>query len=311
LLPLLPWFVALVAAGLAVMRPRALAYGGLALILALESFGTSAYLLAAWHNKSDYRAMVGYVRARLQPGDSIFLLGDTQLFTFPYYAPQLHYALFSPNRRLTAEQIEEVHAEISQRTASSSRLWVLSVGDVSSYDPGNLFESLLGQMGFITYRQWYQSGELRLYVLNHSGQPLQVAKEALVGNVIRCQGFVINTLTAHPGESLTLTLYWQPTAVITENLVVFTHVLRADGTLAAQHDGEPVGGSRPTTTWQAGETIADHHAIQLPPNLPAGTYTLQAGFTPLWRSSYRLPVTGPDAQPAGDAVRLGTLEVKP
>ncbi len=117
LLPLLPWFCALVAAGLAAVRPRALAYGGLAVVLALASFGTTAYLLAPRHNKSDYREMVSYVRAHLQPGDGIFLLGDTQLFTFPYYAPDLPYAMFSPGRELTADQIEEARAVIAQQAA--------------------------------------------------------------------------------------------------------------------------------------------------------------------------------------------------
>jgi hypothetical protein len=49
----------------------------------------------------------------------------------------------------------------------------------------------------------------------------------------------------------------------------------------------------------------------LPPDFPPGTYTLQAGFTPFGIPASRLSVTGPDAQPARDAVRLGTLKVEP
>ncbi len=311
LLPLVPWFCGLVAAGLASVRPQALAQGALALTLVVEGGATGQFLLAPRHNKSDYREMVRDMRTQLQPGDGIFVLGTTQVFTFPYYAPDLPYTLFSPDRRLTPAETEQYQADISRKAAPYGRLWVLAGGGVAAYDPDDVTGQWLGQIGFIVYRRWYQSGELRLYILNQKTAPLHFAKEALVSGDIRCTGVDLNTPVTYAGQTLQVTLYWQATHPLPDHLFVFVHVLRADGSLAAQHDGEPGGGSRTTATWQTDETIVDRHAILLPADLPPGTYTLQAGFTPYWDRSRRLPVTGPDAQPAGDAVLLGTLEIKP
>jgi len=311
LLPLEPWFCCLIAAGLVTLRPRGLVYAGLALLLAVEAYPTAQYLLAPRHNKSDYREMVSYVRAHLQTGDGVFLLGNTQGGLFPYYAPDIPFALFAPDRQLNPQEIPPYQAEIARQASPHTRLWVLVFGSESMYDPGDVVGSWLDQNGFITFRQWYHEGELRLYTLGQGQQPSHLATEALVNGTIQCRGLDLNAATLHPGDTLALTIYWQPAVAPSDNYVVFVHVLDASGALVAQHDGEPVGGSRPTTSWQAGETIADRHAIVLPPDLPAGTYTLQAGLTPVGQPANRLPVTGPDAQPAGDAVRLGTLEVTP
>jgi mannosyltransferase len=310
-LPLVPWFCCLVAAGLSSIRPRVLVFAGLAIFAAAEAYPTAQYLVAPRHNKSDYREMVSYVRANWQAGDGVFILGNTQGGLFPYYAPDIPFSLFSPDRVLDASAIPPYQAWIARRATSHTRLWVLVYGSESTYDPGHVVESWLDQTSFITFRQWYYTGELRLYTLGQAGPPKHLVIDALLNGNIRCRDVDLNASKLHPGDTLTLTIYWQPNVVPREDYVVFVHVLDANGALVAQHDGEPVGGTRPTSSWLAGETIADRHAIVLPPDQPAGSYVLQAGLTFPGQPTQRLPVTGPDAQPAGDAVRLATLEVTP
>jgi hypothetical protein len=59
-----------------------------------------------------------------------------------------------------------------------------------------------------------------------------------------------------------LILYWQALeGQASTNYVVFTHLVGSDGQLVAQHDGQPAGGARPTTTWTNGERIADPHQM--------------------------------------------------
>ena len=311
LLPLMPWFCCLVAGGLAALRPRALTFVGLAVLVAAESYPTVNYMLAPYHNKSDYREMVSYVRAHWQTGDGVFVLGNTQGGLFPYYAPDIPFALFSPDRQLSASEIPPYRAQISRQAAPFTRLWVLVYGSESTYDPGDVVAGWLDQIGFITFRQWYHTGEVRLYTLGQARPQQHLTLDALLNGNIQCRGVDLNATTLHPGDTLAVTIYWQPATVPSDDYVVFVHLLDGSGALVAQHDGEPVGGSRPTSGWHAGETIADRHAIILPLDLPAGTYTLQAGLTPRWQPGQRLRVTGADAQPAGDAVRLGTLIVSP
>jgi len=85
---------------------------------------------------------------------------------------------------------------------------------------------------------------------------------------------------------------------------VFIHLMAADGTLAAQNDAEPGQGFLPTVDWTAGETLVDRYGVWLPPTLPPGTYTLQAGMYRF--SGERLP-----AASGGDVVVLGALTVRP
>ena len=59
---------------------------------------------------------------------------------------------------------------------------------------------------------------------------------------------------------------------------VFSHLIDADGKLVAQFDGEPAGGTAPTTTWKPGATVVDRRAIPLPVDLPPGRYTLRVGM---------------------------------
>jgi hypothetical protein len=75
-----------------------------------------------------------------------------------------------------------------------------------------------------------------------------------------------------------VTLYWLALRETGQNYKAFVHLLGSDGSVIAQHDGDPVGGYTPTTRWRPGEIIADRHIIALPESLPAGDYGLRAGL---------------------------------
>ena len=63
-------------------------------------------------------------------------------------------------------------------------------------------------------------------------------------------------------QPLLLTLRWRALQnTSTANYLVFTHLLSEDGSLIAQHDGAPAGGTRPTSEWGPGEVIADSHPM--------------------------------------------------
>ena len=59
---------------------------------------------------------------------------------------------------------------------------------------------------------------------------------------------------------------------------MFTHLLDASSSVVAQRDAEPADNLRPTTSWQRGEQIQDNYGIAIPPDLPAGQYTLEIGM---------------------------------
>lgn len=111
--------------------------------------------------------------------------------------------------------------------------------------------------------------------------------------------------SARSGETLTVTLYWQPDDTVAFPYTVFNHLVAPDGTLVAQQDGMPMQGQLPTSCWQPGEVIADPHHLVLPADLPAGRYTLLTGlYDP--QTGQRLRV---QAGAGGDVIRLGEVTV--
>jgi hypothetical protein len=84
--------------------------------------------------------------------------------------------------------------------------------------------------------------------------------------------------TATESALAEVTLYWLALRETGQDYKAFVHLLGPDGSVIAQHDGDPVGGYTPTTRWRRGEIIADRHTIPLPDGLSAGEYGLRAGL---------------------------------
>jgi len=87
-----------------------------------------------------------------------------------------------------------------------------------------------------------------------------------------------NILSVTGNESVAVTLVWQADQTVATNYTVYVHVLAPDGALIAQHDGIPVWGTRPTTTWQPGDRIFDQHELSLPGEIPAPGAQLVVGL---------------------------------
>ncbi|MFN2135033.1 MAG: hypothetical protein ACK2UK_03710 [Candidatus Promineifilaceae bacterium] len=89
--------------------------------------------------------------------------------------------------------------------------------------------------------------------------------------------------------ALAVTSAWQSIAEDSETAspVIFMHLYDESGRLVAQHDGPPADGFVPLGWWQAGDEIVDRRALDLPPDLPPGTYTAGIGvYDPISGSRY-------------------------
>ena len=73
-------------------------------------------------------------------------------------------------------------------------------------------------------------------------------------------------------------LDWTTTEAIPGDYTVFVHLFDAAGNKVAQGDGPPRDGYWPTSHWLPGEPVSSTHTLLLPPDLPAGQYTLGAGM---------------------------------
>ncbi|HQE92246.1 MAG TPA: glycosyltransferase family 39 protein [Anaerolineae bacterium] len=120
------------------------------------------------------------------------------------------------------------------------------------------------------------------------------------GPSIQLLGYDMDETAFLPGNTVRLNLYYQGNAPVAINYTAFVHLLGptdpASGSpLWAQNDSEPCHAFYPTSLWKAGEIIKDTITLQLPPDMPSGTYTLATGFYNLLTME-RLPVTSGEAR---------------
>ncbi len=89
-------------------------------------------------------------------------------------------------------------------------------------------------------------------------------------------GYRLEKDRVQSGEDLEVTLYWRAGQETDHNYSVFTHV--QSDRVWAQHDGWPVDGQKPTSTWAHNEVIADRHVIPIGKDVPPGSYRVVVGM---------------------------------
>ena len=155
---------------------------------------------------------------------------------------------------------------------------------------------------YAPYYFWFLQGEPQ-------EEPTVIPRslDVAFGPGIRLLGFDLEQPDLHPGEPLSLTLYWQVDSSVESAARVFVHLYDAQGQLGPQTDGWAGRGTRPPYTWAPGEVISDSRLIVLPPDLPLGPYTLEVG---LYDDEGRLPASASTIGPfTENRVPLAEIEV--
>jgi hypothetical protein len=169
---------------------------------------------------------------------------------------------------------------------------------------------VLGAVLLVTAVALLILGPLQLLHYNsadYTAEPAQVDRLDDFGGQIALIGYDVSAETAVPGEQVTVTLYWQAQTEMAINFQSFVHLLRPDGSLAAQSDHLNPG-EFPTRRWPLDKYVRDVHILQLPPDLPPGEYPVTAG---LWvqTEGWRLPLLDANENQVDDKAALFTLTV--
>jgi hypothetical protein len=179
----------------------------------------------------------------------------------------------------------------------SARLQV-SAGAAALDGSGDLFSFHVGDDQSISN---IQTASLPFLVTTTDRPPLPL--DMRVGDDIQLQGYAIDKTSAHPGDNLLLTLWWQAQATPGDERSVLVQLLDRSGAIVAQADGPPAHGGRPTSQWQAGDTVIDSRQVALPADLAAGEYTLVFGMY-RWPSLERLQMHSGANRQADDVARV-------
>ena len=108
--------------------------------------------------------------------------------------------------------------------------------------------------------------------------PIQYPRSALLGDEIELLGYSFQNALFTPGDAINFTLYWRALRDVQHSYTVFVHLVDDEGHIAAQGDGLPCEGDRPTSGWIQGEIVADERQVILDQNTPPGLYTLVCGM---------------------------------
>ena len=225
--------------------------------------------------RDDYRAIAQTIDALAHADDAIILNAPGQQEIFAYY-----YHGASPVYPLPRERPINVMATESELADIATRhphvFVVLWATDES--DPTRVVESWLDAHAFKASDDWYGNVRLVSYASQRVSNEMQQAVVAHFGDALTLQGYTLGVNTINAGEVLPLTLFWRAEQPITQRYKVFAHLLDPRGFVVAQRDAEPVGGSRPTTTWPRGEVVVDPYGLVIPFGAPPLAYQIEVGL---------------------------------
>ncbi len=169
----------------------------------------------------------------------------------------------------------------------------------------SLLALLLFKMGFIDPRtEWFRrsSPPGQVVGVQHPG-------EINLGDEVLFLGYDISSDDVMPGDTLSLTLYWEAQRRLQEDYRVFVHLDDLRPNYVSWSLSERINPADiPTSTWTPGFYVSDRHVMSISPETPAGLYVLRAG---LYRrdSGDRLAILDESGSAVSDSVELGTVRV--
>ena len=186
-----------------------------------------------------------------------------------------------------------------------------TVEEMSSGE-ASLLVNLLDEAGQPALAQPVEVGRVWIQSMRPSFETPQdvTPHEVDLGGKITLLGYDLDSEPVEPGGNVHVTLYWQAQQTMEVSYKVFVHLYDGDGNLVAQRDSLPGLGARPTTTWQAGEVVADRHIVPMG-EVVAGKYTVAVGLYEE-TSGERLAAYGAGGERLyEDRIFLGKVEVEP
>jgi hypothetical protein len=168
------------------------------------------------------------------------------------------------------------------------------------------------------------SGE-RLPVTGPDGEPLgdnlrfgSVAIRARAGDVpnpiavnfgdrVQLVGYELSEREVHPGQTITLTLYWRGQAAMSTDYTISAQLVDPNQRKAAQQDGWP---PLPTTAWEPGQLVVDTRQLAVYPDAPPGPYDLRVAiYTFDGEQFLHLPIVPEGGRMQADSVILTRVRV--
>lgn len=137
--------------------------------------------------------------------------------------------------------------------------------------------------------------------------PAQHKLRANFGGKIELLGYDLPRSQVHPGDTLSVVLYWRALTDVEGNYQSFVHVAQPLDRAWAQEDHLNPGGL-PTSRWPSDKYVWDEYAIQIPEQLSPGEYMVNVGLYSRSEGGARLPLHN-GQQVGEESIVIDTVEV--
>jgi hypothetical protein len=212
-----------------------------------------------------------------------------------------------------------------------------SLGNIptSHWKPGDVYADAhrleLGETTYTPDQAWVQVGlyrpnGARLVARDANGQSLgdavQLASLKLLprpgdlpnpvrvnfGDKIALAGYDVSTRVIRPGETLSVTLYWQASSQLPVDYSVFMHLTSTGGEIPVKNDGFPYTSPRRTRRWVPGQVMQEVRSLAIPGYVLPGLYDIDMGIFSV-DTGDRLPLIAPDGHYISEQMTLVQVRV--
>jgi hypothetical protein len=260
-------------------------------VLAVRDYASERYA------ENVYAETIGFLKE--QPKGGV-------IFTDQSLYQQLYPFLVREDGLYLLEDDERLESSMAQIAAQHDTIWVVYADSEDDQRSNPAVESWLRQNAFPVGTEWFSNARVTRYstTILPPMRPLEVN----FGGRIELQGYAFDEGPLRATEVLNVSLSWQPLERMDTDYTVFIHLVGEDLIIRGQQDSQPVGGLRPTSSWEPGEEILDPHGLALPPDIPAGEYQIELGLYDA-TTGQRLPILNEQGDVLEDRVVVGPVIV--
>jgi hypothetical protein len=252
------------------------------------------------YEENAYRETIDYLRG--QPAGGV-------IFTDQLLYRQVYSFLARSHGLYLLDASERLPDTLAHLSARHQTLYVIYAGSEDDQHSNPAMEKWLGEQDFPVSVEWLDNARVTWYSTPTSALE-EHAVEATFADQMELTSCAFEPSPSAPAEVLHVSLSWRSLHSTESDYTVFVHLIDESERVWAQHDGRPVGGSRPTSSWQPGEEITDHHGLALPADLPPGEYRLAVGLYDV-ATGERLPIEPGEGTAPTDRVLVGSLLIAP
>lgn len=221
--------------------------------------------------RDNYAGMAGTVAALGDPEKDLVILNAAgQADVWRFYDTGVEFLPVPAERPPDRAKTEQA---LLAETADSRRVFALFWATEQS-DREGIVENWLGGNAFKGWESWQGNVRFATYSMPRDLSCTSLDSPQVFGDVAELSQICLSQGQIAAGDTLLVGLRWRPLRTTDRRLKVSVQLLDSREQVVVQRDGEPAGGTKPTTVWQKDEIIADNHGLSLPPGTPPGDYRL-------------------------------------